>query len=174
MLRGSLAAGTSYVKVTAGNASETGPYTIVAYEDTEYASFIDGCSAISTDYDDPLYGCQWHLNNTGRNGGTAGEDINVEEVWAEGNLGAGINVAVVDNGLYYEHEDLRDNVDRGRNYDYTFRATYSSGTSTTARGWPALSPPATTAWEGGAWLPGRRSTDTTLFAFRPLPTWWTR
>ena len=93
----------------------------MASEDTEYASFIDGCSAISTDYDDPLYGCQWHLNNTGLNGGTADEDINVEEVWAEGNRGAGINVAVVDNGIYYEHEDLKDNVNRSRNHDYTFR-----------------------------------------------------
>ena len=123
VLRGSLNAGTSYVKVTAGNANETGPYTIVASEDTEYASFIDGCSAISTDYDDPLYGCQWHLNNTGRNGGTVDEDINVEEVWDGGNLGAGINVAVVDNGLYYEHEDLKDNVNRARNRDYTFRGS---------------------------------------------------
>ena len=123
LLRGSLDRGTSYVKVTAGNAAETGPYTIVAYEDTEYAAFVDGCSAISTDYDDPLYGCQWHLNNTGLNGGTAGEDINVEDVWSGGNLGAGINVAVVDNGLYYEHEDLKDNVNRSRNHDYTFRGS---------------------------------------------------
>ena len=61
------------------------------------------------------------MNNTGRNGGTAGEDINVEDVWDGGNLGAGINVAVVDNGLYYEHEDLKDNVNRSRNHDYTFR-----------------------------------------------------
>ena len=121
VLRGSLNAGTSYVKVTAGNAAETRPYTIVASEDAEYASFIDGCSAISTDYDDPLYGCQWHLNNTGRNGGKVDEDINVEEVWDGGNRGAGINVAVVDNGLYYKHEDLKDNVNRSRNYDYTFR-----------------------------------------------------
>jgi hypothetical protein len=30
---------------------------------------------------DPLYGDQWHLNNTGQLGGTAGEDIDVEPAW---------------------------------------------------------------------------------------------
>ena len=122
ILRGSADTGTSYIKVTAGNSTATGAYTIVAEEDIAYASFIDDCSAISTDYDDPLYGCQWHLDNTGRNGATAGEDINVQEVWENGNLGAGVNVAIVDNGLYYDHQDLRDNVDKSRNQDYTLSA----------------------------------------------------
>ena len=67
-----------------------------------------------TSITDPLYGCQWHLNNTGqRKGGVSGEDMNVEEVWTAGILGAGINVAVVDNGLDSDHEDLTDNVDDG-------------------------------------------------------------
>ena len=121
VLRGTLEAGTSYIKVTASNDTETGPYTIVAEEDTAYSSFIDGCSAISTNYGDPLYGCQWHLDNTGRSGATAGEDINVQEVWRAATWGAGAKVAVVDNGLYYDHEDLSANVDKSRNYDYTGR-----------------------------------------------------
>ena len=124
-LYASLGAGTSYIRVTASDNTESGPYAIMATEDTAYASFIDGCSAMNTDYDDPLYGCQWHLNNTGQNtrqaAGTPGEDINVEDVWAAGNLGAGINVAIVDDGLYYDHEDLRDNVNKSRNQDYTPR-----------------------------------------------------
>ena len=69
-LHASLDTGTSYIRVTAGGSTETGPYAILAFEDTAYASFIDGCSAVSTDYDDPLYGCQWHLNNTGQGQGT--------------------------------------------------------------------------------------------------------
>ena len=124
-LYASLDAGTSYIKVTAGDGAETGSYTIMAAVDTVYTAFIDHCSAMSTDYDDPLYGCQWHLNNTGQNtglvAGTPGEDINVQEVWDAGNLGAGANVAVVGNGLYYDHDDLRDNVNRARNQDYTGR-----------------------------------------------------
>ena len=66
-----------------------------------------------TQASDPLYGCQWHLNNRD------GEDINVEPVWADGFKGEGVNVAVVDDGLYFTHEDLRDNVDATRNHDYT-------------------------------------------------------
>ena len=125
LLYGSLQTGTSYIKVTGGDSAATGPYSIVAYEDTEYAGFLDRCAGIATDYDDPLYGCQWHLNNTGQNSGlstgTVGEDINVEEVWDAGNLGEGANIAIVDSGLYYNHEDLTANVKRSRNHDYTGR-----------------------------------------------------
>ena len=72
---------------------------------------------------DPLYGRQWHLHNTGQlAGGVSGEDINVEPVWADNNLGAGIHVAVVDNGMRSEHEDLQANVITARNHDYTAAA----------------------------------------------------
>ena len=132
LLWGSIEPGTSYIKVTAVD-TETGPYAIVAYQDTTYTEFVNGCSDIMTGYHDPLYGCQWHLNNTGQGGGTADEDINVEEVWADGNLGEGINIAVVDNGLYYDHEDLTTNVNRSLNHDYTgggdvFGRFYTHGT----------------------------------------------
>ena len=43
----------------------------------------------------------------------------MEGAWEEGVLGEGVNVAVVDSGLFWEHEDLRDNVDTSRNHDYT-------------------------------------------------------
>ena len=53
--------------------------------------------------------------------GTSGEDINVEEVWDGGNLGEGVNIAIVDDSLFSEHEDLKDNVDTSKNRDYTYR-----------------------------------------------------
>ena len=112
--------GTYYIKVTApdGVASHPVPYTILAFEDTAYPTFVEECetrtlSLNDPQISDPLYGCQWHLNNRD------GEDINVEAVWAEGVKGEGINVAVVDDGMYFTHEDLRDNVDASRNHDYT-------------------------------------------------------
>ena len=112
--------GTYYIRVTtaAGTSSHPAPYTIHVFEDTDYPAFIEECGAKTrslndSEVSDPLYGCQWHLNNLD------GEDINVESVWAEGNKGEGINVAVVDDGMYYTHEDLRDNVDASLNHDYT-------------------------------------------------------
>jgi kexin len=83
---------------------------------------------------DPLYADQWHLKNTGQAGGTPGEDINVEPVWAN-YKGDGLRIAVVDDGLEIAHEDLADNVVDGCSYDYIDRdanpdsGDYSHGTS---------------------------------------------
>ena len=112
--------GTYIIRVTTPDdvGSHPVPYTILALEDTGHAGFVEDCEAKTlslggTQASDPLYGCQWHLNNRD------GEDINVEPVWADGFKGEGVNVAVVDDGLYFTHEDLRDNVDATRNHDYT-------------------------------------------------------
>ena len=115
-----LAPGTYYLKVT---ASGTGNYTILVLTDPSHYRFLDGCEGIATpaSISDPLYGCQWHLNNAGQLKGAVSEDINVEEVWAAGILGAGINVAVVDSGLDSDHEDLSANVETTRNHNYLIR-----------------------------------------------------
>ena len=57
---------------------------------------------------DSLYANQWNLNNTGQSGGTPGVDINVTGVWDD-YTGAGVNVAVYDDGVQYTHPDLNDN-----------------------------------------------------------------
>ena len=113
--------GTYYIKVTVPSSDATYPvpYTIHAYEDTDYTGFIDACEAATAALNNPqindsLYGCQWHLRNQER----GGEDINVEAVWVEGINGAGVNVAVVDDGMYYAHEDLAPNVDTALNHNY--------------------------------------------------------
>lgn len=54
---------------------------------------------------DPVYNQQWHLNNTGGNGGIAGADISAEEAW-DFTLGNGIRIAVIDNGFDVTHRDL--------------------------------------------------------------------
>ncbi len=131
-VRDKLDAGTYYIKMARSGGADTGSYTLIALTESGYPSFVSSCEGITTTYSDPLYGCQWHLNNTGQRGGTSGEDIDVEDAWAT-NLGAGVSVAVVDNGLDYEHEDLRDNVDTSRNHDYRsgtelLNPLYSHGT----------------------------------------------
>jgi subtilisin family serine protease len=54
---------------------------------------------------DPRFTDQWQWNNAGQNGGTKGADVSAEEAW-ESTLGAGIRVAVIDNGFDKDHEDL--------------------------------------------------------------------
>ena len=132
-LRDRLQAGTHYLKVTNRLGTQTGPYVIVLRQDTQYTEFLDLCRRITTTIttiSDPLYGCQWNLDNSGQItarpaaaagepiAGLAGEDINVEGAWTT-TQGANINVAMVDDGMHYEHEDLIDNVDTARNHDYS-------------------------------------------------------
>ena len=111
-----LAAGTYYIRVQAPSGGTGGPYLLHALEST-YGRTVDRCTGITTAQSDPWYGCAWHLNNTGQFTGGAGRDINVEEVWAT-TMGAGINIAVVDDGLQYAHDDLAPNVRTARNHDY--------------------------------------------------------
>jgi len=54
---------------------------------------------------DPIFSQQWHLNNTGQNGGLAGADISAEEAW-DMTRGAGVRLALVDNGIEVGHPDL--------------------------------------------------------------------
>ena len=134
-LEDELAAGTHYLRVTrapGGSGAETGDYAVMLSENVIYTAFIDSCTGIASTLSDPLYGCQWHLDSTGQLKTGEGEDINVEEAWAT-TLGSGINVAVVDDGLYHQHRDLRPNVDQSKNHRYTGGADvsdpeYSHGT----------------------------------------------
>ena len=114
--------GTYYIKVAtpAGTTSHPVPYTIHITEDIDYIEFLEECRAGTQslndpEISDPLYACQWHLANPG------GEDVNVDGVWREGNRGEGVNIAIVDNGMDFTHEDLTDSVDSSRNHDYSGR-----------------------------------------------------
>ena len=109
---------TNYLKVTSPYTYRPAHYTIQAVEDVAYTEFIEGCeaetrSSNNEDISDPLYACQWHQNSLHEG------DINIESVWKEDIKGEGVNVAVVDDGMYYAHEDLKDNVDTSLNHDYT-------------------------------------------------------
>ena len=117
--QGRLDAGTYYLKVTGKDATETGRYTVRAIVESSYTYFVNRCSNIptSSSINDPLYGCQWHLKNNDQFRNSGGHDIRVEEVWPT-YTGSGINVAVVDDGMHYWHEDLTGNVLTSFNHNY--------------------------------------------------------
>ena len=56
-----------------------------------------------------LYSQQYYLKNTGQNGGVSGIDINVEPAWNTSS-GSGVVVAVIDQGVDNNHEDLQGKV----------------------------------------------------------------
>ncbi len=76
-----------------------------------------GAPAAAAPQDDPYFGEQWHLVNTGQERGTAGEDLHVAKTWADGK-GEGVRVAIVDEGIDQNHEDLWQNVAPQASYDY--------------------------------------------------------
>ena len=116
-----LGVGTYYLKVDTGEASagaRTGAYAVAVLEDPDYGELLASCGAGDASVSDPLYGCQWNLDNTGQVDGSAGEDINVFDAWNTA-MGDGVAVAVVDTSADPAHEDLWDNFDTSNSHDYT-------------------------------------------------------
>lgn len=101
----------------------------------EYAepdlTILDGL--FFTDPNDPLYAYQWEHKNTGspiQYNGTPGADMSVQPAWGI-TTGAGIKVAVIDEGVDIVHADLQANMLQG--YDCI------SGTSNPGDGSPLSS-----------------------------------
>ena len=98
-------------KVNGADTTDYGPYLI----------FSQG---------DPLLRHQWFINNTGQKAfadfaGLSGEDLNVIDAWRTEDassdliLGDDIKIAVSDTGVEIEHQDLRDNIRKSANRDYS-------------------------------------------------------
>jgi subtilisin family serine protease len=66
------------------------------------------------EFSDPAFNQQWHLVNRLERG----HDTNVSGVWKEGVNGAGVTVAVVDDGVERLNPDLSSNYDAHGSYDY--------------------------------------------------------
>ena len=121
-----LSPGTYYIEVSSTEDREQ-RYLLWVQGFSTHQTILSECDPGGSVEFDPFYGCQWHLNNTRQYGG-AGQDINVEEVW-ETNKGEGVNVAIVDSGMQYDHPDLEENVITARNHSYVGSSVYDPNRS---------------------------------------------
>ncbi|KAJ9048770.1 pheromone processing endoprotease [Entomophthora muscae] len=63
---------------------------------------------------DPGFVNQWHFHNTEG----SHHDLNVTGLWSEGITGKGIVVAIVDDGIDFEHRDIRENYFKEGSFDF--------------------------------------------------------
>ena len=61
---------------------------------------------------DPRFGSQWHLRNTGRLGGTPHEDVDAAGAWTLAGGGSPRTViAIIDDGVDSDHPDRAEHLD---------------------------------------------------------------
>ncbi|HIF04865.1 MAG TPA: hypothetical protein EYQ80_05610 [Candidatus Poseidoniales archaeon] len=82
---------------------------------------------------DPKFGDQWHLRNTGQTSGVVGEDANVTGVW-DAYQGTNVTIGIVDDGLDLGHPDLSTNYDSTHDWDYCGNDGNPSPTGQSAHG----------------------------------------
>ncbi|KAH0949128.1 hypothetical protein HN011_011250, partial [Eciton burchellii] len=68
-------------------------------------------------FNDELWGQEWYLQDTRTNKALPKLDLNVLPLYRLGITGRGIRIAVLDDGLEYTHDDLRNNYDAAISYD---------------------------------------------------------
>lgn len=80
------------------------------------AAAVEERSKIMRDLDivDPIFKDQWHLFNPVQ----LGHDVNVTGVWLEGVTGKNVTVAIIDDGLDMDSNDLKDNYFAEGSYDF--------------------------------------------------------
>jgi subtilisin family serine protease/subtilisin-like proprotein convertase family protein len=71
---------------------------------------------------------QWHLENLGTNGLRRGIDINAREAWSM-SRGAGVTIAIVDDGMDLTHPDLAQNI--RTDLDWNFETDLPDGSHST-------------------------------------------
>jgi len=67
-------------------------------------------TSLSGTPNDPKFSDQWHYENTGQNGGTPGDDINLLQAWTLETGSSNVIVAIEDGGIDWDHVDLAGNM----------------------------------------------------------------
>ncbi len=68
---------------------------------------VKATPALSAGTNDPMFGQQWHYDNTGQTGGTAHADINLLNAWDVETGKPNVVVAITDGGVDFSHPDLK-------------------------------------------------------------------
>ncbi|MDO8899160.1 MAG: S8 family serine peptidase, partial [Bacteroidales bacterium] len=67
---------------------------------------------------DPLYADQWHYHNTGQQSGTIDKDIDLPEAWEIEKGNSDVIVAIIDDGIQFNHPDIAANMWSGIGYNF--------------------------------------------------------
>lgn len=67
---------------------------------------------------DPQFYLQWHYNNTGQQNGTPGADISLVDAWDIETGNTNVIVAIVDDGIQFNHPDISANMWSGVGYNF--------------------------------------------------------
>ncbi len=67
---------------------------------------------------DPRFAEQWHFNNTGQNGGSAGKDISLAKAWDIETGKPDVIVSIHDQAIQLDHVDLAQNIAVGKSYNF--------------------------------------------------------
>ena len=82
----------------------------VARVEPNYTVRVMGAPPEGPTPNDFFFPRQWHLENTGQTGGTAGADVKARAAWAERTDASSVVVAIIDTGLDYFHPDIEPNL----------------------------------------------------------------
>ena len=96
------------VRVTPGREAEM-IAVLTARPDIEFAVYNYQLYALETP-NDPEFNRQWNLHNTGQTGGVPDADIDAPEAWDIHTGGSNVTIAIIDTGVYLNHEDLQANI----------------------------------------------------------------
>lgn len=83
--------------------------SIDGVQTVEYKPSIRPSQVLTTPFNDPKLGTQWHYYNDGKNDRfVAGADMNLLKAWPIETGSEDVIVAVLDEGIDYNHDDLKD------------------------------------------------------------------
>ncbi|UVE19162.1 S8 family serine peptidase [Pseudomonas sp. LS44] len=80
-------------------------------------NFLQAAKFNQLPQDEPRFGDQWHLRNTGQRSGTPGADVSALGAWTLTTGSPDIGIAIIDSGIDTTHPDLFLNIAAGWNFD---------------------------------------------------------